>query len=130
MLIITHLSLMTIALGCFAAGIGMAMFGRRKKNWLGIHKRLNSAGVILLMAGGAAAFLNVVASEGLHLSGPHQWFGLTTVILCTLTWGLGFYFLKVRNQTTLRAAHRWLGRSAFVVMLSALVLGLRMIGIF
>lgn len=130
MLIIAHLSLMIAALLCLTAGVGIAMFGRRKKNWLALHKRLNSTGGLILIAGGAAAFVNVVVSEGLHLAGLHQWFGLTAIILCSITWGLGIYSFKAKNKAAVRAIHRRSGRLAIIFMLAALVLGLNIMGVF
>ena len=76
MLIILHLSLMIAAALCFIAGVGMAMFGRKKKFWLKWHKSFNTAGFCLLGAGAVMAFANVVTSGGHHLAGPHHWIGL------------------------------------------------------
>ena len=56
MLILLHLSLMIAATLCFAAGVGMAMFGRKKKFWLKWHKVFNTAGFCLLVIGVAMAF--------------------------------------------------------------------------
>jgi len=130
MLIIVHLSLMTAALLCLTAGVGIAMFGRRKRNWFSLHKRFNSAGAIVMAAGGVMAFVNVIVSGGLHLAGLHQWFGLTALIFCGLTLFLGFYSLKAKNKAALRAIHRWSGRSAIIFMFAALALGLNIIGVF
>ncbi len=130
MLIIAHLSLMITASLCLAAGVGMAMFGRKKKFWLKWHKRLNTAGFCFLTAGAVAAFANVVLSDGQHLAWFHQWAGLTAFILTCLTLFLGFYSFKAVNKPVVRALHRWMGRLSGLTVLTALSLGLIMVGIF
>ncbi len=130
MLILVHLTLMTAAFVCLAAGAGMALFGRRKKNWLVLHKRLNTAGAAVLLAGGATAFANVVLSDGRHLAAPHAWVGLTAIILTGWTLFLGFYSFKAANKAAVRTVHRWSGRGAMLFLPAALILGLKMIGIF
>lgn len=130
MLIILHLILMIIATLCFAAGIGMALFGRKKKFWLKWHKAFNTTGLGLLAAGAVMAVTNVVSSGGQHLAGWHQRVGLIAFFMAAVTLSLGFYSFKAANKATVRTAHRWVGRVAGLVILSALILGLRMIGLF
>lgn len=130
MLIIIHLSLMIAAALCLITGVGIAMFGRKKKNWLKIHKALNTVGLIGAVAGAVMAFTNVVTSGGNHLAGLHQWMGLAAVILCGLTLYLGFYSFKAKNKIAVRTSHRWSGRVSIIAVLTALTLGLKMIGIF
>jgi len=130
MLIIVHLSLMIAATLCFVAGVGMAMFGRKKKFWLKWHKSFNTAGFCLLGVGAAMAFANVATSSGHHLAGPHHWFGTAALILTCPTVFLGFYSFKAVNKTIARATHRWIGRFSGLSIVSALALGLFMIGIF
>lgn len=130
MLIVAHLSLMSIAALCLASGVGMAMFGRKKKNWLRMHKTLNASGLILALTGAVMAFANIVSSNGHHLAGPHPWTGLTAVILCGITLHLGRHSFKAKNKAAARGLHRWSGRVSFILMLAALTMGLQMIGIF
>lgn len=129
MLIVLHMSLMITAALCLVAGVSMAMFGRKKKTWLKLHKTFNEAGFCILLAGATMAFANVVRSAGHHLAGPHQWIGLATVIMCGLTLFLGFYSFKAANKPPVRAAHRWSGRLSMFGILAALILSLIMIGI-
>ena len=129
MLILLHLSLMITATLCFASGVGMAMFGRKKKFWLKWHKSFNTAGFCLLGVGAAMAFANVATSSGHHLAGPHHWFGTAALILTCPTVFLGFYSFKAVNKTIARATHRWIGRFSGLAIVSALALGLFMIGI-
>jgi hypothetical protein len=130
MLIILHLSVMAAALLCLIAGVGTAMFARRKKNWLKIHKTLNTTGLIAALTGAALAFANIVISDGRHLEGLHQWVGLSAISLCGLTLWLGYYSFKAQNKIAIRTAHRWSGRASIIAMLAALTLGARLIGIF
>jgi hypothetical protein len=129
MLIILHLSLMIVAVIFIAVGIGIAMFARKKKNWLKLHKTANTAGVIIGVSGAAMAFANVVTLAGNHLSGLHHRVGLIAILLCCLTIYTGFYSFKAANKTAVRATHRWSGRFSLIAMLSALILGLMMIGV-
>ena len=130
MLIIAHLSLMITASLCLAAGVGMAMFGRKKKFWLKWHKGFNLAGVGILAAGASMAYANVVLTAGQHLAWFHQWIGLAALILTCLTLFFGFYSFKAVNKPVVRALHRWMGRLSGLTVLTALSLGLIMVGIF
>jgi H+/gluconate symporter-like permease len=130
MLIIFHLSAMIAALLCLMAGVGIAMFGRKNKNWLKIHKGLNTAGLIIALTGGAFAFASVLSYDGRHLAGLHQWIGLSSILLCGLTLYLGFHIFQAKNKITVRTAHRWSGRVVIPAMLVAITLGLQLIGVF
>ncbi|MEE9936422.1 MAG: hypothetical protein K4445_11935 [Deltaproteobacteria bacterium] len=129
MLILFHLSLMMIAALCLLAGVGIAMFGRKKRTWLKMHKNLNTAGFGLLAAGGAMAFANVAVSGGDHLAGLHSRFGAAAAALAALTIFLGYYSLRAANKQAVRAVHRWSGRLALIAILGTIALGLSMIGI-
>jgi len=129
MLILLHLSLMIAATLCFIAGVGMAMFGRKKKFWLKWHKSFNTTGFCLLSVGAALAFANVATSGGHHLAAPHHWLGSAAFILTGLTVFFGFYSFKAANKTAARATHRWIGRFSGLAIVFALALGLFMIGI-
>ncbi|NLA42296.1 MAG: hypothetical protein GX874_13030 [Smithella sp.] len=130
MLIIIHLLLMLAASLYLLAGVGLAMFGRKRKFWLKRHKNLNSAGGILLAAGGVMAFVNLILTGSNHLAGLHQQIGSIALMLTFLAVFLGFYSLKVSNKSVFRTAHRWSGRLSLIAILAAATLGLSMIGIF
>lgn len=130
MLIVVHLLLMFAASLCLLAGVGVAMFGRKRKFWLKGHKNLNSAGGILLAAGGVMAFVSVILAGTDHLAGFHHRIGAIAVMVAFLTLFLGFYSLKAANKSDLRMAHRWSGRLSLFAILVTLALGLAMIGIF
>ena len=130
MLIVVHLLLMFAASLCLLAGVGLARFGRKRKFWLRGHKNLNSAGGILLTAGGVMAFVNIILTGSDHLAELHHRIGFIALMLTFLTVFLGFYSLKASNKSVFRAVHRWSGRLSPIAILAALTLGLSMIGIF
>lgn len=130
MLIVIHLVLMLAASLCLLAGVGLAMFGRKRKFWLKGHKNLNSAGCILLAAGGVMVFVNVSLAGTDHLAGLHPRIGSIAVTLAFLTLFLGFYLLKAANKSALRTAHRQSGRLSLFAILVTLALGFAMIGFF
>ena len=129
MLIVFHLSFMSAAAICLIAGVSVAMFLRKNKNWLNMHKTINLTGVCLLSAGAIMAVAGVASGSGDHFAGLHQRIGLAVLVLVSLTAFLGFYSFKAANKSAVRAAHRWAGRVSIIGILTALVLGLRMIGI-
>ena len=130
MLIIIHLLLMLAASLCLLAGVGLAMFGRKRRFWLKGHKNLNSAGGLLLAAGGVMAFVSVILAGTDHLAGFHHRIGAIAVMVAFLTLFLGFYSLKASNKSVVRAVHRWPGRLTLFTILVTLALGFAMIGIF
>jgi fucose 4-O-acetylase-like acetyltransferase len=129
MLIILHFVLMMAAVLLLITGIGIAMFGRKKKLWLKWHKRFNTTGFCLLAAGAAMAFANVVISAGQHLAGLHQQIGFSALVMTCLTIFLGFYSLQAANKPAVRAIHKWTGRFSGLDILCAFALGLSIIGI-
>lgn len=129
MLIIVHFSLMIAAVLCISAGVGLAMFGRKKKYWFKGHRGFNTAGLCLIAAGALMAFVNITAYGGQHLAGLHQWVGLVAFTLAAITLYLGLYSLKAANKSAVRSSHRWAGRVSGLALLFAITLGLQMIGI-
>jgi fucose 4-O-acetylase-like acetyltransferase len=129
MLFLVHIFLMAGASLCFCAGVGMAMFGRKKKFWLTWHKRFNTAGICLFFAGAATALIHVETSGGKHLAGLHHQVGSAAFFLASGTLVQAYFMLKAANRRTARATHRWLGRVSLFAVGCALVSGLFMIGI-
>lgn len=129
MLIILHSVLMMAAVLFLIAGIGIAMFGRKKKFWFKWHQRLNATGFCLLAAGASMAVANVVISAGQHMAGLHPWIGFTALVMVCLTLFLGFYSLQASNKPAVRMVHKWTGRFSGIAILCAFALGLSIIGI-
>ena len=106
MLFTLHLLLMPIASAGIIAGVSAAIFFRKKKYWLKIHKLLNSTGILVMSIGITIAF-----------------------ILAFVTMLLGFHQFKAKNKPLVRTMHRWLGRLSLLLFLTAITLGLMLINI-
>jgi heme A synthase len=126
---ILHILLMATATLGIIAGVSAAMFFRKKKNWLKIHKSINLIGILLITAGVIMAFISVFSTSNKHINGSHQLIGLFTFISAVTTSLLGFYQFKAKNKQAVRTAHRWFGRISLVMMLMAVILGLMLINI-
>jgi hypothetical protein len=129
MLIVLHFVLMMAAVLFLIAGIGIAMFGRKKKLWFKWHKRLNIMGFCILAAGASLAVANVAISAGRHMAGLHPWTGFAALVMVGLTVFLGFYSLQASNKPAVRTVHKWTGRFSGIAILCAFALGLSIIGI-
>lgn len=129
MFFILHILLMATATLVIIAGVSAAMFFRKKKNWLKIHKTVNSLGVALMTVGIVMAFSYVFGTGSEHIDGIHQLTGLTAFISVLATLLLGFYQFKAKNKPSVRTMHRWLGRFSLLLLLTAITLGLTLINI-
>ncbi|MGD0279961.1 MAG: hypothetical protein ABSC11_11715 [Smithella sp.] len=124
-----HISFMAIATSGLIAGVSAAIFFRKKKNWLKIHKSLNSFSLSGIAAGIIMAFIYVSRTAGRHIDGLHQITGLAAFILALITLMLGFYQFKTKNKLAVRTAHRLFGRFSLLLLLAAITLGLILINI-
>jgi hypothetical protein len=129
MFLILHVLLMVTSTLGIIAGVGTAMFFRKKKNWLKIHKSFNLLSLFGITAGIIMAFIYVSGTGGEHIDGLHQIIGLTAFISAVVTMLLGFYQFKAKNKSAIRATHRWLGRFSLLMFLTAIILGLILINI-
>jgi fucose 4-O-acetylase-like acetyltransferase len=111
------------------AGVSTAMFLRKKKSWLKIHKLFNSAGILLITVGVTMAVIYISGTSNKHFNGFHQITGLITFVFAVTTFRLGLYQFKAKNKSAARMAHRWLGRVSLVMLLMAVILGLMLINI-
>ena len=129
MFFILHILLMATATIGIIAGVSAAMFFRKKKNWLKIHKAVNSFSLLGVSAGIVMAFIYVSGTKDEHINGLHQIFGLTTFISAVATLLLGFYQFEAKNKLAVRTTHRWLGRFSLLLFLTTITLGLILINI-
>ena len=129
MFFILHILLMATATLGIIAGVSAAMFFRKKRSWLNIHKYLNSLSLMVMSAGIITAFIYVSSTNGEHINGLHQLIGLTALNFSVATLLLGLYQFKVKNKSAVRTAHRWLGRFSLLLFLTAITLGLILINI-
>ncbi len=124
-----HILFMVISTLGIIAGVCVAMFCRRKKNWMTIHKSLNSIGLLGLSTGLVLAFFYVASSGNKHMDGSHQVAGLVAFALTLMTLLLGFFQFKAKNKSAARTAHRWAGRISVLMFLMTMMLGLVLINI-
>jgi hypothetical protein len=129
MFFILHVLLMAISTLGIIAGLSTAMFFRQKKNWLNIHKYINSFSLLGLTTGIIIAFIYVSGTSGKHIDGLHQIAGLTAYNFAVATLFLGLYQFKAKNKSAARTMHRWLGRFSLLLFLTAITFGLILINI-
>jgi uncharacterized iron-regulated membrane protein len=110
-------------------GVSAAMFFRKKRSWLNIHKYLNSFSLLGMSTGLIMAFIYVSGTNGEHIDGLHQLIGLTAFNFAVATLLLGLYQFKAKNKSFVRTTHRWLGRFSLLLFLMAITLGLILINI-
>jgi hypothetical protein len=111
------------------AGISAAIFFRKKKNWLKVHKYSNSFSLLGMSAGIIMAFIYVSGTNDEHIDGLHQLIGLTAFNFAVATLLLGLYQFKAKDKSAARTTHRWLGRFSLLLFLTTITLGLILINI-
>ena len=124
MFLILHILLMAISTLGIITGVSAAMFFRKNKNWLKVHKYLNSFSLLGISAGIIMAFIYVSSTNGKHIDGLHQITGLTALNFAVATLLLGLYQFKAKNRSAVGTTHRWLGRFSLLLFLTAITLGL------
>jgi cytochrome bd-type quinol oxidase subunit 2 len=124
-----HAGAMVAGFLMMTVGIGIARFHRQKRWWLKAHKTLGMAGLCVMLTGLVAAFLMVDQDGGGHARVNHAWVGLSAIFFVFMTPVLGQLQFKIREKAKqLREKHRWSGRIALIVGLSAILSGLRAAG--
>ena len=129
MFFILHILLMAISTLGIITGVSAAMFFRKNKNWLKVHKYFNSFSLLGILAGITMAFIYISSTNGKHIDGLHQITGLTALNFAVATLLLGLYQFKAKNKLSVRITHRWLGRFSLLLFLTAITLGLILISI-
>jgi hypothetical protein len=129
MFFILHILLMAISTLGIMTGVSAAMFFRKKRSWLKIHKYLNSFSLLGMSTGIIMAFIYVSGTNGEHIDGLHQLTGLTAFNFAVATLLLGLYQFKAKNKLAIGTTHRWLGRFSLLLFLMAITLGLILINI-
>ena len=79
-----HILLMAISFLGITFAVSIAMFFRKKKNWLKIHKFVNSLSLGGMAAGIMMAFIYVANTGGNHMIGLHHISGLASFILAAV----------------------------------------------
>jgi hypothetical protein len=130
MFFILHVLLMAMSTLGIITGVSAALFFRKKRSWLKIHKYLNSFSLLGILAGITMAFIYISSTNGKHIDGLHQITGLTALNFAVATLLLGLYQFKAKNKSAVGTTHRWLGRFSLLLFLTAITLGLILISIF
>ena len=129
MFFILHVLLMAMSTLVIITGVSAALFFRKKRSWLKIHKYLNSFSLLGMSVGIIMAFIYVSRTNGEHIDGFHQLIGLTAFNFAVATLLLGLYQFKAKNKLAVGTTHRWLGRFSLLLFLMAITLGLILINI-
>jgi len=113
------------------AGIATAMFMRRRRWWLSIHKAAGTLTAVCFLCGFTFAILMVGVSVEEHFRVTHAYLGLLTTIFTFLTAVLGHLQFRIKNASgKIRMYHRWSGRITLVFACTAIASGLQTAGIF
>ena len=130
MFILFHIILMALGILCIITGVSAAVFFRRKRYWLKVHKSFNSISGILLSAGATMAITAIWQQKGDHLDGFHPVTGSIALGFTFVSLFLGFYQFKAGNRRQVfKTFHRWLGRLSVLLIIAALISGLVRAGI-
>lgn len=112
------------------SGITIAMFMKRRRWWLSIHKAAEILTAACFLCGLTFAILMVGVSEGVHFRVIHAYLGLVTTILTFLTVLLGHLQFKIKNVSgKIRILHRRSGRIALIFACTTAASGLQAAGI-
>jgi hypothetical protein len=130
MIFFFHKLLMALATLCLLTGVSAAVFFRRSRYWLKIHKSINSIAGILFFTGGTMAFIMIWQQKGEHLEGFHPIIGSIAFGLTIISLFLGFYQFKATSgKQVVKTLHPWLGRLSVLLIITALIAGLVLAGI-
>ena len=128
-----HAILMSMALLLFLTGILVAKYGKKKKWWLKVHKSLEMTGGAFSLLGLASGIYMVRVTSGIHLRVLHTWVAVVTLVLLFAVPVIAQLFLKSKlpasTKKILRPLHRWGGRTALILMIATVVLGLMQAGL-
>jgi len=125
-----HAGLMVGGFLLMATGVTAAMFFRKKRWWLKLHRLAGVAGTCAFFLGVAMAFLMVAQAGEAHLKMPHAWLGTAVFLLAVVTPGLGqLQFRWKEKAQKIRALHRWSGRLTLAAAALNIFSGLWLAGI-
>jgi len=126
--LLLHAGFMIIGFLSMVSGASAAMFMRRKRWWLRVHKGAGFFGTFCVLSGVVAAVSMITLSAGEHFRITHHFVGLITAAVAVFTPLLGIVQFKVKGQAVrIRAMHRWFGRVTLIVAFVAVGSGLLII---
>jgi Kef-type K+ transport system membrane component KefB len=115
------------------AAMFIARYGKKKRWWYTVHKRMNIGGAVAAAAAMIIAVIMISLSHGYHLVSLHAILGAVTFLFIVLTplIGLGIRSRKVKPvyKKKIRILHHWFGRATLVLMAVTIYFGLRISGL-
>lgn len=128
-----HAILMGVSFAAMATGIIIAVFLKKKKWRLEVHKNLGYGGAICAVAALVLAVVMISLTHGAHISSIHAIFGTITIVFIIIAPALAtiMYKSKAKPQTKkgLRIVHIYVGVIALALMTVTIFFGLRIAGI-
>jgi len=125
-----HAGFMSAGFLLMLSGITIAMFMKRRRWWLSIHKAAGILTAVCFLCGFTFAILMVGFSGEVHFRVIHAYLGLLTTILTLLASFLGHLQFRIKNASgKIRTLHRWSGRIALIFACTAAASGLQTAGI-
>ncbi len=136
-----HTGFMTAGFLLMLTGITIAVFMRRKRWWLKVHRTAGTLAAACFLCGFTSAIAMVALSTGEHFTVIHTWLGLTTVAFAILTPTLGYLRVVLTGRMNMilitkdirdaiPTAHRWSGRITLILACVTIALGLQIVGLF
>ncbi len=122
--VLPHALPLALSFLAMTAGMIMARYGKKNKRWLVIHKTLGTAAAALALIGLVLGIRMVAMGGGAHLRVPHAWIA-TATLACSAAaplLGQGMFWAR-KGKQTVRRIHRWIGRSAIILMALTIILG-------
>ena len=129
-LLYIHAGFMLAGFFSMTTGAVAAIFLRRSRWWLRLHKTAGILGVLSVLIGLAAVIFMIALSGGEHFNVTHAYIGAMTVVFAAVTPVLGALQFKVKSHSAkIRIMHRWSGRFTLMFAIITIATGLRIFGI-
>lgn len=126
-----HSGFMVTGFLLMMTGIAIAVFMRRRRWWLKLHKAAGTLTAFFFLSGFTSGVIMVAVSAGEHFRLVHHYLGLLTTAMAVLTAVFGYLQFRMKVSTgKMRPLHRWSGRVTLILACVTVVSGLRMIGFF
>lgn len=122
-----HALLVSLGLIFMTAGMLTARHKKGRRWWLKAHRTMGLFGASLAVLGVfLSAYLVSMYLEKLFVAETHAYLGIAAASFVIITPIVGFMQFRYRDKR-IHVAHRWLGRTALVLMFANIIAGLQMI---
>ena len=120
-----HIAFMSLGFISMMAGLTVARYFKTKRWWLKAHKPLGIAGAASSALGLVTGGIMVQLGGGGHFRVPHAFLGALTLLLVLDMPFLGNFIFKYKgDKKKVKTVHRWLGRTAIMLMAITILSGL------